>query len=133
MRKYPTNKIVYDHIDEIWSIDLADMIDYRTSNNRGYRNIFTLIDIFSKNNWAIPVKNKNSQTITQDFSNILKTSKRSPFKLESDRGKEWYNSFLQNFLKSKNILHFSGFTDKGLVQRKESLELYVNFQRNRFF
>ena len=33
---YPTNKIVYNHIDEIWSIDLADMIDYKTSNNKGF-------------------------------------------------------------------------------------------------
>ena len=23
-KKYPTNKIVYNHFDEIWSIDLAD-------------------------------------------------------------------------------------------------------------
>ena len=28
---YPTNKIVYNHIDDIWSIDLADMIDYKIS------------------------------------------------------------------------------------------------------
>ena len=27
LRNYPTKKIVYNHIDEIWSIDLADMID----------------------------------------------------------------------------------------------------------
>ena len=26
-RNYPSNKIVYNHIDEIRSIDLADMID----------------------------------------------------------------------------------------------------------
>ena len=31
---YETNKIVYNYIDEIWSIDLADMIDYKTSNNK---------------------------------------------------------------------------------------------------
>ena len=40
---YPTNKIVYNHIDEvdeIWSIDLADMIDYKVSNNKGFRYIF---------------------------------------------------------------------------------------------
>ena len=37
MKNYPTNKIVYNHIDEIWSIDLADMIDYKTSNNKGIR------------------------------------------------------------------------------------------------
>ena len=45
---YPTNKIVYNHVDELWSIDLADMIDYKISNNKRYRYIFVIIDIFSK-------------------------------------------------------------------------------------
>ena len=35
-KSYPTNKIFYNHIDEIWSIDLADMIDYKISNNKTY-------------------------------------------------------------------------------------------------
>ena len=113
MKNYPTNKIVYNHIDEIWSIDLADMIDYKISNNKGYRYIFIVIDNFSKYLWAIPLKNKYSQTITNEFSNILTTSKRKPNKLESDRGSEFYNSVFQNFLKSKNIHHYSRFTDKG--------------------
>ena len=26
-KNYETNKIIYNHTDEIWSIDLADMID----------------------------------------------------------------------------------------------------------
>ena len=47
-KNYPTNKIIYNHIDEIWSIDLADMIDYKTSNNKGFRYIFIVIDNFSK-------------------------------------------------------------------------------------
>ena len=34
MRNYPTNKIAYNHIDEIWSTDLTDMIDYKISNNK---------------------------------------------------------------------------------------------------
>ena len=37
VRNYPTNKIVYNHIDETWSIDLADMIDYKISKNKGFR------------------------------------------------------------------------------------------------
>ena len=114
MRNYPTNKIIYNHTDEIWSIDLADMIDYKISNNKGYRYIFIIIDNFSKYLWAIPLKNKNSQTITNEFSNILTTSKRKPLKLESDRGSEFYNSIFQNFLKSKSIHHYSRSTDKGL-------------------
>ena len=112
-RNYSTNKIVYNHTDEIWSIDLADMIDYKISNNKGYRYIFIIIDNFSKYLWAIPLKNKYSQTITNEFSNILTTSKRKPLKIESDRGTEFYNSIFQNFLKNKKIQHYSRFTDKG--------------------
>ena len=48
MRKDETNKIVYNHIDEILSIDLADMVDYRISNIRGCRYLFKIIDVFSK-------------------------------------------------------------------------------------
>ena len=112
-KNHPTNKIVYNHIDEIWSVDLADMIDYKISNNNGYRYIFIVIDNFSKSLWAIPLKNKYSPTITNEFSNIVTKSKRKPLKLESDRGSEFYNSIFQNFLKIKKIQHYSRFTDKG--------------------
>ena len=89
------------------------MIDYKTSNNKGFRYIFVIIDNFSKYLWAIALKNKYSQTITNEFSNILTKSKRKPLKLESDPGSEWYNSIFQNFIKNKNIHHYSSFTDKG--------------------
>ena len=111
-KKYPTNKIVHNHLDEIWSIDLAVMIDYKISNNKGYRYIFIVIDNFTKYLWTIPLKNKYSKTITNEFSNILTSSKRKPLKIESDRGSEFYNSIFQNFLKSKNIQHYSRYTDK---------------------
>ena len=28
-KNYPTNEIVYNHIDETWSINVADMVDFR--------------------------------------------------------------------------------------------------------
>ena len=112
-KNFPTNKIVYNFVDEIWSIDLADFSDYKTSNNKGYRYIIIVIDNFSKYFWAIPLKNKYSQTITNEFSNTLTKSKRKPLKLESDRGTEFYNSFFQNFLKLKNFHHYSRYTDRG--------------------
>ena len=112
-KNYPTNKIVCNLVDEIWSIDLADFSEYKTSNNKGYRYIFIVIDNFSKYLWAIPLKNKYSQTITNEFSNIITTSKRIPNKLESDRGTEFYNGISQNFLKFKNIHHYSRYTDRG--------------------
>ena len=112
-KNYETNKIIYNHIVETWSIDLADTIDYKISNNKSFRYIFIIIDNFSKYLWAIPLKNKYSQIITNEFSNILTKSKRKPLKIESDRGAETYISVFQNFLKSKSIHHFSRSTDKG--------------------
>ena len=112
-KKCSTNKIIYNSIDEIWSIDLADFSDYKTSNNKGYRYIFIIIDNYSKYLWAIPLKKIYSQTITNELSNLLTTTERSPLKIESDRGTEFYNSIFQNFLKNKNIHHYSRYTDKG--------------------
>ena len=113
LKNYPTNNLTYNHIDEIWSIDLADMIDFKTSNKKEFWYIFVIIDNFSNYLWAIPLKNENSQTKTNEFSNILTTSKRSPVKLESDRGSEFKYTLFQNFLKKKNIQQYSRFADKG--------------------
>ena len=45
--------------------------------------------------WGIPLKNKYSETLTSEFSNILTTSKRKPIKIESDRGAEIYNNVIK--------------------------------------
>ena len=70
---YATNKIVYCHIDGIWSIDLSDMIDYKISNNKGFGYIFVIIDNLSKSLWAISLKNKNITTFINDYINNIKT------------------------------------------------------------
>ena len=43
---HPTKNILYNHIVEIWSMDLDDFSVYKTSNNKGFRYMFTIIDIF---------------------------------------------------------------------------------------
>ena len=127
LRNYPTKKILHNHFDEIWSIDYADQVDYGISNNTGFRYLFVIIDNFSKSTWAIPFKNKTSQTITNDFPKTLTTSKRHPLKLESDRGAEFYKSIFQKILKSKNIQHYSRFTDKGPSIAEKVIRTKRNF------
>ena len=132
-KNYPTNKIIYNHINEIWSIDIADMIDYKTLNNKSYRYIFIIKDKYSKYLWGIPLKNKYTQTITNEFSNTLTKSKRKPLKIESDRGAEFYNSIFQNFLKSKNIHHYSRFTDKGPSIAERVIRTIRNLLKSLYF
>ena len=109
---FDSGKLLYNHIDEIWSFDLADMNDYKISNNEGYRYIFVITDYLSNFLLCIPLNNKNAQTTINGFSNTPTPSKRITLELESDRGAEIYNSTLQNFLKVKNIQQYSRFTDK---------------------
>ena len=47
-KKSETNRIIHIQIDETWSIDLINMINYKVSNKKGFRYIFIIIDNFSK-------------------------------------------------------------------------------------
>ena len=87
-KSYQTNKMTSDIIDEIWSIDLMDISDYKFSDNEGFCYIFVIVDSFSRYTWCVSPKNKNAQTIPYQFSNIPNSSKRSPVKLEKKRGAE---------------------------------------------
>ena len=115
MRNFPTNKTIIKSIDDIWSSDLLDMNDYGPRNNKGYRYILVFLDNFSKFGWTIPLKNKYSQSIKDAFSQIFKTSKRKPSRLETDDGKEYVNGNFSEFLNNNNIKRYSRYTDKGAV------------------
>ena len=109
MRIYPTNKTMIKSVDETWSSDLLDMNDYGPQNNRSYRYIFVVIDNFSKFGWTIPLKTKFSQSITDTFSEIIKSSNRKPNLLETDDGKEYVNKIFNEFLNNNKIKRYSRF------------------------
>ena len=114
-RNYPTNKTDVYYIDDIWSLDILDLKDYGSENNRGYRYVLVTIDNFSKFGWTVPLKNKNAITIKDSFENIMLSSKRKPNLIESDRGKEFYNNIFQDFLNKNNIKIYSRITSLGAV------------------
>ena len=112
---YPTNKTDVYHIDDIWSLDILDLKDYGSENNRGYRYVLVTIDNFSKFGWKIPLKNKKALTIRDSFENILISSKRKPNLIETDRGKEFYNNLFQDFLNKNDIKLYSRNSSYGVV------------------
>ena len=50
--------------------------------------------------------NKNSQTITNEFSNTLSSSKRKPNMIETDGGKEFYNVYFSELFKTQKYPSF---------------------------
>ena len=98
-KKYSTNKTDVYHIDDIWSFDILDLKDYGPKNNKGYRYVLVIIDIFSESGWTTTFENKNAQIIKDSLEIILISSNSKPNLIESDRGKEFCNNIFQDFLK----------------------------------
>ena len=71
IQKFDRQKIIVNHINEIHSTDLVDMINY-SKMNKGYKYVFTNIDVFSKIAYAFPLKSKKIQDIKHCFKEILK-------------------------------------------------------------
>src|SRR5258707_6076668 len=98
VRNFPRRKVIVNNIDEIWSADLVEM-----PNDKGFHYILTVKDCFSKYSWAVPLKNKQSQTVINAFKNIIEQSKRSPTKLWTDAGSEFINKQFKKFLEENKI------------------------------
>ena len=100
--KFRRQRIKPLYKDETWSADLIDKSSLSKYNNN-YKFILTVIDIFTKYAWAIPLKNKSGLSITNGFKIVLGehpqggsegqqggSEPRKPEKLWVDRGSEFY-------------------------------------------
>ena len=109
-RKFKTRKVIVNHIDEIWSADLVFM-DKLSKWNKGFKYLLTVIDVFSKFAWVVPLKDKKGCSITTAFADIIKTYKRKPEYLWVDKGSEFYNKTFKEWLLQNDIVLYSTFNE----------------------
>jgi len=64
-KKCVTTPIFSDEVNGHWQIDL---INFQKYNERGYKCILTIIDVFSK----YPLKNKTAEEVKEALSKIFK-------------------------------------------------------------
>ena len=100
INKFPKNKIIVNCIDEIHSCELVDMVKY-SRMNKGYKYIFTNIDIFSKYAWSFPVKAKKISDIKPCFQKIFK--EREPKFIWSDKESSFFSKEMLKFFEDHNI------------------------------
>lgn len=101
-RNFPRNRTFADNIDESWQMDLTDFKALKKYNN-GFTFILCVIDVFSKFGWAVPLKDKTAGSIVKGFETIFKDTPRRPTRLFSDKGLEFKNKTLRQFLKKHDI------------------------------
>ena len=104
-RKFIKRKVFASNVDSIWAADLVE-VGKLAKFNKGYKYLLTVIDIFSKYGWMLPIKNKTGECVAQAL-NIIFQQGRSPSRLWTDKGKEFYNRNVQNLLDKYKILLYS--------------------------
>ena len=100
INKFERKKIIVNHIDEIHSCDLVDMQKY-SRVNKGYKYIFTNIDIFSKYSWSFPLKTKTIKEIKSCFQKIF--NERKPKYIWSDQESSFFSKEMLQFFKDNNV------------------------------
>ena len=75
--------------------------------NKGFRFLLSVIDIYSKYAWVIPLKDKEGIIITKTFKKILDESNRKPYKIWVDKGNEFYNRTMKSWLEKNDIEIYS--------------------------
>ena len=100
-RRFPRRKTYSRGIDYLWQADLVDVV-HLSEQNDGHRYLLTIIDVFSKYAWAIPLKRKDAKSVSDAFDEIF-AGGRKPVKLQADKGKEFVNVPLQKKLKDEGV------------------------------
>ena len=88
--KFPRKKVIANGIDDCWQADLVDVSKLMYQNSH-FKYILTVIDVFSKYAWAIPIKNKTAESTEKAFQQILSEG-RKPRYIYVDGGNEFKGS-----------------------------------------
>ena len=111
-RHYLRNRTYVARIDQQWQADLAD-VQKLAEHNDGYKYILTCIDVLSKYAWVVPVKSKNGKHMLAAMRELLrKAAPRKPTRLQTDKGKEFFNQHVSEFLRQRGIEHFASQSDQ---------------------
>ena len=106
--RFQKRRVHVKGVDLIWSADLVDMSAFSSSKeNHGVKYLLTIIDVFSKYAWIMPLKTKTGKDITKAFDYIIKGGGRKPSRLWVDKGTEFYNKTFKKYLEENSIHMYS--------------------------
>ena len=94
-KKFRKRRVIVTGIDKIWVADLVDMQAFSKDNN-GVKYLLTVIDVFSKYGWMIPLKTKTGVEVAGALKEIFK--QRKPGLLWTDKGLEFFNRHVKGLV-----------------------------------
>ena len=113
-----------------WQADLVDVSNLKKDND-GITFLLTVIDVFSKWAWCIPLKNKSASSLVAAFTELLSGVK--PMTLQTDKGLEFRNRSFQALLKENGVHHFSTHNEETKASIVERFNRTLKTRMWRYF
>lgn len=116
-KKFPTRQYKTSGINDLWQMDLMEMIPY-SRVNRGYKYILTCVDVFSRYARVQPLKTKKGEEVSKAISKMF-VKNVTPIHIQTDLGKEFYNTHVRTLFQKHKIIHYTVFSQfkAALVER----------------
>lgn len=99
-KRFQRNRYRVSNMNDLFQADLNDMRKLSRYNDN-YKYILTVIDVFSRYAWAVPLSDKKHSSVIKAFQNIFQ--ERKPLYLQTDKGKEFIAKSVQVFLKENDV------------------------------
>lgn len=133
-RKPRTNRNSYKHISAYRPGQrlFADLIDMGAVSKKNFKNkwILSIIDVYSRFGWGVPMKDKKAETVVRKLESFLDTLQRESggdIRVDifaSDSGSEFRNDLVKKLLRTKDIMQQFTVTGDhnaaGLIERFNS-------------
>ena len=104
-RHFKRRQVIVGGMHQQWQADLVDMSKFKRFNN-GMAFLLTVIDVFSKVAWCVPMKNKSAASLVKALQSTF-IDGSWPQTLQTDDGREFRNKSVQSILRAYDIHHFS--------------------------
>ena len=129
-RRFKRRCVVVGGPNQQWQADLVDMSRLKKVND-GSTFILTVIDVFSKLAWCVPLKNKSAASLVAAFTQLL--SNGAPNTLQTDKGTEFLNRSLQKLLKEHGLHHFATHNEETKASIVERFNRTLKTRMWRYF
>ena len=103
-RRFDKRSVFTKQVDDIWAADLVDMSPFFRSK-KGYKYLLTVIDVYSKYGWIVPLKTKTGKEVAQSFRKSFRNG--HPSRLWTDKGTEFYNRQLKGVQEANDVMLYS--------------------------
>jgi len=109
------------------------------TNRKNY--ILICVDAFSRKLFAVPLKTKRGVEVKEALESIIRENGGiPPAKVVSDKGTEFLNIHVQNFMGKYNIIHFTtqniqhaGLAERAIRTLKEKVGRYLTYKQTKLF